>query len=179
MGDSRRGHGGPGAPGARRAGGGRAVRGRPGRNRPPTHRHGGAEAATRHWAGHLVPHVVGDVKVQRATAPLEAAHLLVRLFHHAASWLSWTMEDDVRLIRTLDVELLPPTDPPLGDSCDSAIAVDLESTTAGTLVNPEDDHAVPCGYYYRDTVYRSPLPGRVRPRAGGAEKPGKDRAAFR
>jgi hypothetical protein len=75
-------------------------------DRPPTHRHGGAEAATRHWAGHLVPHVVGDVKVQRATAPLEAAHLLVRLFHHAASWLSWTMEDDVRLIRTLDVELL-------------------------------------------------------------------------
>lgn len=59
-----------------------------------------------HWAGNLVPHVVGDVKVHRPTPALEVAHLLVRLHQHAGSWARWVAEDDVRLVRILDVELV-------------------------------------------------------------------------
>lgn len=59
-----------------------------------------------HWAANLVPHVVGDVKVHRPTPALELAHLLVRLYEHAGSWARWVAEDDVRLIRMLDIELV-------------------------------------------------------------------------
>lgn len=59
-----------------------------------------------HWAGNLVPHVVGDVKVHRPTPALEIVHQLHRLHEHAGSWARWVAEDDVRLIRVLDVELV-------------------------------------------------------------------------
>jgi hypothetical protein len=59
-----------------------------------------------HWAANLVPHVVGDVKVHRPTPALEVAHQLNRLFEHAGSWARWVAEDDVRLVRALDVELV-------------------------------------------------------------------------
>jgi hypothetical protein len=59
-----------------------------------------------HWAGNLVPHVVGDVKVHRPAPALELCHLLVRLHEHAGSWARWVAEDDVRLVRILDVELV-------------------------------------------------------------------------
>ena len=62
--------------------------------------------AAGHWADNLVPHVVGDVKVHRPTPALELTHLLVRLHEHAGSWARWVAEDDVRLVRILDVELV-------------------------------------------------------------------------
>lgn len=62
--------------------------------------------AAGHWAANLVPHVVGDVKVHRPTPALEVAHLLVRLHEHAGSWARWVAEDDVRLIRILDIEVV-------------------------------------------------------------------------
>lgn len=57
-------------------------------------------------AAHLEPHTVGDVAMQRLRGPVELVRQVVRVQRHAASWVHWTLEDDVRLIHLLDVELL-------------------------------------------------------------------------
>ncbi len=54
---------------------------------------------------------------------------------------------------TLDVEMGPPTPPPPGDLCSSAIPLTLGTPTLGTLADKQDDIDTSCGYHYRDAVY--------------------------
>lgn len=56
--------------------------------------------------GHLAPLVLGDVELRRFRGERELVRQARRLQRHAASWVHWTLEDDVRLIHLLDVELL-------------------------------------------------------------------------
>jgi hypothetical protein len=87
-----------------------------------------------HWAANLVPHVVGDVKVHRPTPPLEVVHLLHRLHEHAGSWARWVSEDDVRLIRVLDVELVAAAlDPEAGDDAGGGEGVLAHAEALGVV----------------------------------------------
>ncbi len=54
---------------------------------------------------------------------------------------------------TLDVEILPPTAAPVGDSCDTAVPLTVGTTELGTLADKEDDIEISCGFFYRDAVH--------------------------
>ncbi len=53
----------------------------------------------------------------------------------------------------MDVDFFDPTPSPPGDSCASAIALELDTPTLGTLSDKQDDHDVSCGFFYQDAVY--------------------------
>jgi hypothetical protein len=52
------------------------------------------------------PYAWGDVPLRRLPGAVELVRQVVRLQRHAASWVHWTLEDDVRLIHLLDIEVL-------------------------------------------------------------------------
>lgn len=54
---------------------------------------------------------------------------------------------------TLDVDFLPPSQPPPGDLCDSAVDVSAGGTFEGTLVDRQDDVEISCGFAQADTVF--------------------------
>jgi len=54
---------------------------------------------------------------------------------------------------TLDVTFGPPSEPPEGDLCDSAIDVSAGGTFEGTLVEMQDDVEISCGFAQADTTY--------------------------
>ncbi|MEM1413831.1 MAG: putative metal-binding motif-containing protein [Myxococcota bacterium] len=58
---------------------------------------------------------------------------------------------------TLDVRFLPPSDPPPGDDCRSALEIPIvpggTSTVSGTLEGKQDEIDVSCGFNYRDSVH--------------------------
>jgi hypothetical protein len=54
---------------------------------------------------------------------------------------------------SLTVEITDPTPAPIGDSCATAIPLELGTAYAGTLVAFQDDLRVSCGYEYVDAVH--------------------------
>ncbi len=54
---------------------------------------------------------------------------------------------------SLDVEFLPPTPVPHGDTCSDPILLTSGVRTLGTLSDKEDDLTTTCGFSYRDAVY--------------------------
>jgi hypothetical protein len=58
------------------------------------------------WLALSEEHAIGDVRCRRLPVELELIELLNHAHEHAGSWVRATLEDDVRLIRLLDVELL-------------------------------------------------------------------------
>lgn len=61
------------------------------------------------WSDLSVPHMIGEVRCRRPRDELHVVTLLAHLYEHAASWIHAVLEDDLRLIRILDVELLADT----------------------------------------------------------------------
>jgi hypothetical protein len=61
---------------------------------------------------------------------------------------------------TLDVQFLPPTPVPPGDTCLDPVVLMPGVRTFGTLADKEDDHATSCGFSYRDMVYRFSIAAR-------------------
>lgn len=62
--------------------------------------------ASTYWIDHAEPYELGDVACRRVRPSLEVTNLFVHLYEHAASWLHWALEDDLRLIRIIDIERL-------------------------------------------------------------------------
>ena len=68
------------------------------------------------WQNATEPHMIGEVACRRLERDLELLELLIHASEHAARWIHiclkavnerlWVIEDDIRLIRLLDVELL-------------------------------------------------------------------------
>jgi hypothetical protein len=58
---------------------------------------------------------------------------------------------------TLTVTFEPPSDPPAGDLCSSAIAVTPGTPYSGTLVGAEDDLSIECSFRAPDVVHRFSL----------------------
>jgi len=58
------------------------------------------------WLTQSVPYVIGEVPCRRLPNELELLELLVHASEHASSWIHVCLDDDVRLMRILDVELL-------------------------------------------------------------------------
>lgn len=54
---------------------------------------------------------------------------------------------------TLDVSFGPPTEPPEGDLCDTAIDVSAGGSFEGTLVDRQDDVEISCGFAQADTMF--------------------------
>ncbi|HJL19259.1 MAG TPA: putative metal-binding motif-containing protein [Sandaracinaceae bacterium LLY-WYZ-13_1] len=54
---------------------------------------------------------------------------------------------------TLDVQILDPTPPADGDTCDNPIELTSGTPATGMLVDKENDEAVSCGFRYRDAIY--------------------------
>jgi hypothetical protein len=67
---------------------------------------------------------------------------------------------------SLDVAVLPASDPPPGEGCDQAVDLPLGETVDGTLAGRQDLVDVrcgceTCGLYLRDTVFRLEVPERM------------------
>ncbi|MDH5493431.1 MAG: putative metal-binding motif-containing protein [Myxococcales bacterium] len=58
---------------------------------------------------------------------------------------------------SLDAQLLAPTPVPAGDTCATAIPMELGIPVIGTLADKQDDHVSTCSYFYREAVYRIDL----------------------
>jgi hypothetical protein len=72
---------------------------------PPKY-HRTESSLDRVWLNDTEPFSLGEVKCRRLSAELELLELLVHAAEHASSWIHVCLDDDVRLIRLLDVELL-------------------------------------------------------------------------
>ncbi|MCS6798346.1 MAG: putative metal-binding motif-containing protein [Myxococcota bacterium] len=57
----------------------------------------------------------------------------------------------------LEVELLPPSAAPAGDTCATALPVPVGGSVVGTLADKQDDVAISCGFFYVDAVHRFEL----------------------
>jgi len=58
------------------------------------------------WLTESVPYAIGEVPCRGLSGELELLELLVHASEHASSWIHVCLDDDVRLIRVLDVERL-------------------------------------------------------------------------
>lgn len=58
------------------------------------------------WLSSTEPYVLGEIECRRLDKELEMLELLAHMSEHAGSWIHACLDDDVRLIRLLDVELL-------------------------------------------------------------------------
>lgn len=63
------------------------------------------------WLESAVPDALGEIACRRLPAELELLELLTHASEHALSWVHVCLDDDVRLIRQLDVELLCEQEP--------------------------------------------------------------------
>jgi putative nucleotidyltransferase-like protein len=58
------------------------------------------------WRSRTEPHVLGEVDCRKLDNHLELLELLVHLSEHTGSWIHVCLDDDIRLIRILDIELI-------------------------------------------------------------------------
>jgi hypothetical protein len=63
------------------------------------------------WISAAVPHAIGEVACRRLPVELAVLESLVHTAERALSWIHACLDDDVRLIRQLDVELLCEQEP--------------------------------------------------------------------
>jgi hypothetical protein len=63
------------------------------------------------WLSSTEPYVLGGVRCRRLPVEIELVELVVHASEHALSWIHACVDDDVRMIRHLDVEILCAQEP--------------------------------------------------------------------
>ena len=107
--------------------------------------------------GLAVSTICGDASTEVACTRVSPANRRLYSLAPGTYFVSLESVSAREVSATLDVRFLPPTEPPAGDECRSAIPIPITrgvpSTATGTLVGRQDDVDISCGFFYRDAVY--------------------------